>query len=139
MDSGQWVVNKELFLSLDPLPSCAVHRCGDPHPTFLRNKSIARLLTIYRAGSAEGQIGKYTASEESSCGEDRNDSGESSDSPELPVFAESSGAAKREMTLMRGPIKKPARALQKLVRLYRPTLFCVVLRVDYLSLYASLP
>ena len=29
------------------------------------------------------------------------------------------------------PIKKPERALQKLVRSYQPTLFCVTLRVKY--------
>ena len=41
------------------------------------------------------------------------------------------GGVANGLTLKRGPVKKPARALQKLVRVYQPTLFCVVSRVEF--------
>jgi len=61
--------------------------------------------------------------------------------------SEADAPARAGMALQRGPIKKPARALQKLVRLYHPTLyqptFCVLCYIKggicYLSLYPALP
>jgi len=79
--------------------------------------------------SGECSAVSRSRSESSAMGRLRSESSAGSSAIGRLISTESSSIG-RSLQLKRGPIKKPDRALQKLVRVYDPTLFCVILRVE---------